>query len=91
MRSLQLGHVHKVRHHLGGFGTFVVVESLGTRFLYAHLNKVTVSQGDTVYPGKQIGTVGSTGSSTGPHLHYARYLNGQPDNPGPICLLHWAP
>jgi murein DD-endopeptidase MepM/ murein hydrolase activator NlpD len=53
----------------GGFGNFVVINHGGMQTLYAHLSKVSVKVGDTVDQGDVIGNVGSTGKSTGPHLH----------------------
>lgn len=55
----------------GGYGSYVVIQhSNGTQTLYAHMSKVLVSRGDTVSQGDVIGKVGSTGQSTGPHLHF---------------------
>jgi murein DD-endopeptidase MepM/ murein hydrolase activator NlpD len=54
----------------GGYGGMVVIQhDNGTQTLYAHLSKLGVSQGQTVTKGSEIGKVGSTGRSTGPHLH----------------------
>jgi hypothetical protein len=54
-----------------GYGRWVMLEHLdGERSLYAHMNSVSVSSGQFVDQGEQIGTLGSTGNSTGPHLHY---------------------
>ena len=55
----------------GGFGNFVlVVHSNGSHTLYAHLRKNLVQTGDHVSAGQQIGEMGSTGNSTGTHLHF---------------------
>lgn len=55
----------------GGYGQYVVVSHLnGTQTLYAHLGANIVSAGDTVVQGQVIGYSGSTGRSTGPHLHF---------------------
>ena len=48
---------------------------------YGHLSKIDVQQGQQVVRGDKIGEVGSTGKSTGPHLHYEVRLNGEPQNP----------
>ncbi len=55
----------------GGYGTYVVIKHAnGTQTLYGHLNQAMVSQGDSVAKGQQIGKMGSTGQSTGVHLHF---------------------
>jgi murein DD-endopeptidase MepM/ murein hydrolase activator NlpD len=55
----------------GGYGNLVVIEHpLGVRSMYAHLSRVGVSRGSAVTAGATIGRVGSTGLSTGPHLHF---------------------
>ena len=55
----------------GGYGNYVAIShSNGTQTLYAHLNTIGVQAGDWVSQGQTIGTVGSTGRSTGPHLHF---------------------
>jgi LysM repeat protein len=55
----------------GGYGSYVVVQhDSGVQTLYAHLNSVSVGMGQRVNAGQQIGGVGSTGRSTGIHLHF---------------------
>jgi murein DD-endopeptidase MepM/ murein hydrolase activator NlpD len=55
----------------GGYGSYVVItHSNGTQTLYAHMSKNNVSVGQNVSQGQIIGAVGSTGKSTGPHLHF---------------------
>jgi murein DD-endopeptidase MepM/ murein hydrolase activator NlpD len=55
----------------------------GVASIYIHLNSISVREGDFVQPGQTIGTVGSTGASTGPHLHWGVYVNGVAVDPGP--------
>ncbi len=55
----------------GGYGNYIVIQhDNGTQTLYGHASKILVSAGDTVSQGDLIGKVGSTGESTGPHLHF---------------------
>lgn len=61
----------------GGYGNFVVLNHGNGFFtLYGHLSNVTVKAGQTVAQGEQVGNVGSTGFSTGPHLHFECRQNG---------------
>jgi hypothetical protein len=62
----------------GGYGYMVMIDhGNGYQSLYAHLSAVNASCGQSVYTGSYIGGVGSTGNSTGAHLHYeVRYLGG---------------
>lgn len=65
-----------------GYGNYVIVEhSDGYRTGYAHLNEIGVSVGDSVNAGQLVGTVGSTGYSTGNHLHFNIRINGEYTNP----------
>ena len=48
---------------------------------YAHASQISVNEGDLVLRGQRLGSVGSTGRSTGPHLHFEVRLNGVPQNP----------
>ncbi len=55
----------------GGYGKYVILSHPnGTQTIYAHMNSVSISKGQSVAQGQQIGTVGSTGKSTGPHIHF---------------------
>ena len=61
----------------GGYGNAVVIEHpLGVRSLYAHLSRIGVSRGGAVAAGDTVGRVGSTGLSSGPHLHFELRLRG---------------
>ena len=62
----------------GGYGNQVIIDHLnGLVTYYSHLNDIMVSAGQTVTAGSQIGTVGSTGISTGPHLDFRTQQNGR--------------
>lgn len=66
----------------GGYGNMIEIEhgnGLTTR--YGHLSRIEVQVGDTINRGQIIGLIGSTGRSTGPHLHYELRVNDKPINP----------
>ena len=66
----------------GGYGLTVVIDHPGPyRTLYAHASRIRVSVGDEVRQGQHIADVGSTGNSTGPHLHFEIIRNGTAVNP----------
>lgn len=69
INSVMYGEVTKVSFDADGFGNHAVVTWGEREVLYAHMSSVAVKQGDTVAKGAVIGYVGSTGSSTGNHLH----------------------
>jgi murein DD-endopeptidase MepM/ murein hydrolase activator NlpD len=64
------------------FGNYIIItHSGGFQSMYAHLSSVDVKESERVEQGEKIGAVGSTGRSTGPHLHFAIYKNGRAVNP----------
>lgn len=66
----------------GDYGNFIEIKhNDGTISRYAHLSGYACSKGQTVEAGQTIGYVGSTGNSTGPHLHFEIKVNGSFVNP----------
>ena len=66
----------------GGYGNCIIIDhGNGYRTLYGHLSVISVSEGQTVSQGNTIGQVGSTGNSTGPHLHLEVFKNGNRIDP----------
>lgn len=69
----------------GGFGNVIEVNhGSGHKTLYAHLSRIHVRNGQKVQKGQRIGAVGSTGWSTGPHLHFEFLVNGRHVDPQKI-------
>lgn len=77
------GFVVKASHGWnGGYGRMVMIDhGNGVVSLYAHMNTIYVRQGENIAKGAQLGTVGNTGRSTGPHLHFEIRHNGVARNP----------
>ena len=74
-------------YNSAGYGNLVVIDHReGFQSWYAHLSTVTSWRGEVVTGGTRIGYVGSTGYSTGPHLHFEVRLNGTPIDPMPRLL-----
>lgn len=73
----------------GGFGNCIMIKhGNGFETLYGHLSKILVSVGEKIDIGQQIGNVGSTGRSTGPHLHYEIHKNGEKIDPKNFLTLN---
>ena len=71
--------------HEIGYGKHVIlVHRNGVMTLYGHLQGWVVNVGDTVTQGQVIGFMGSTGNSTGPHVHFEVRINDTPDDPSPF-------
>ncbi|MRH44381.1 peptidoglycan DD-metalloendopeptidase family protein [Aquibacillus halophilus] len=69
----------------GGYGNKIVINhNNGYRTIYAHLSSINVSVGQTVVKGSTIGSMGSTGHSTGVHLHFEVHKNGSLVNPASL-------
>ena len=65
-----------------GYGYYVIVDhGGGYKTLYAHLSAIYVTEGQWVAQGTPVGAVGSTGNSTGPHLHFEVRVDGVQQNP----------
>ncbi len=72
----------KLAQWQGGYGKLVVIDhGHGFVTLYAHNSRLAVKSGDIVRRGQVIAYVGSSGATTGPHLHYEVRINGDPVNP----------
>lgn len=81
IRSIASGHVI-FADRFGGYGNLIVIKHAdGLTSSYGHCNTTSVRVGQRVLAGDVIGTVGNTGHSTGPHLHFEIRINGAPQNP----------
>jgi murein DD-endopeptidase MepM/ murein hydrolase activator NlpD len=71
------------------YGNFIIVAHDATwETLYGHLSKILVAKGQAVKTGETIGLVGSTGMSTGPHLHFETRRRGVATDPAPLLMSH---
>jgi murein DD-endopeptidase MepM/ murein hydrolase activator NlpD len=79
------GRVLRTGYDAGGYGRFIEVQHPnGMSSLYGHLSRIDVATGDAVASGQRIGLVGSTGRSTGPHLHFEVRRGDRQVNPAKV-------
>ncbi len=80
-----VGHYPNVSYASPGYGNYVIVDHGGNNFsVYGHCSRVYVGVGDYVQQGQTIARVGTSGNSTGAHLHFEIRLNGEATNPAPL-------
>ncbi|MDD4638962.1 MAG: M23 family metallopeptidase [Bacteroidales bacterium] len=76
------GKVVEIGYDFFGYGNFIIVDhGFGYKTRYAHLKNALISMGRMVVRGEQIGLMGNTGRSRGPHLHYEGIYRNRPVNP----------
>jgi hypothetical protein len=86
--AVATGTVSRAMTLAGSYGKHIFLGHPGGReSRYAHLSEMFVQAGQQVAKGQLIGKVGSTGNSTGPHLHYEDRLNGRPRNPASLGIF----
>lgn len=79
------GEILRIGRQPDGYGNFIEIRHPnGMTTLYAHLSRIDVASGDRVLAGERIGLVGSTGYSTGPHLHFEVRRDGMQINPARV-------
>ena len=86
------GVVVKAEFRFTGYGNEIIIDhGFGYKTRYAHLSKINVAEGMKVSRGDNIGAVGNTGKSTGPHLHYEVIYRDSPVNPWQYMNLDMSP
>jgi len=87
IQSTGNGKIVRVENRKSGYGKNVIIDhGYGYKTLYAHMKRIDVKVGQKVTKGQEIGTVGSTGTSTAPHLHYEVIYKGKKVNPIHYCM-----
>lgn len=87
IRATGNGKVVRVEQRSSGYGRNVMIDhGFGYKTLYAHMRDIDVKVGDVVVKGQKIGSVGNTGTSTAPHLHYEVHYKSKAVNPIHYCM-----
>jgi len=82
IRAAKSGTVIVSGYNDGGYGNWIIIDhGGGFSTLYGHMSRLRASEGQSVKQGELIGDMGSTGHSTGPHLHFETRVGGNPQNP----------
>lgn len=82
VKAAECGTVTRVSENAGGYGKLIQIDhGYGVETVYAHLNEIKVTEGQSVSADTVIGLSGNTGRSTGPHLHFEIVENGAPLDP----------
>jgi murein DD-endopeptidase MepM/ murein hydrolase activator NlpD len=82
IRAAKAGTVIVSGYNDGGYGNWIIIDhGGGFSTLYGHMSRLRAGEGQTVKQGELIGDMGSTGHSTGPHLHFETRIGGNPQNP----------
>lgn len=85
IHPIKAGRVDKIQYSRFGYGNAIIIDhGNGIISLYAHLSKIEVKEGDEVTTASEIGKMGSTGHSTGDHLHLEIRIDGRAQNPSLI-------
>jgi murein DD-endopeptidase MepM/ murein hydrolase activator NlpD len=88
VKAAKDGEVILARNSRTGYGNVVVLRhDQGLTTIYGHMNVIIAQEGEAVRQGQAIGGVGSTGRSTGPHLHFELRQNGRPLDPMPYMPM----
>lgn len=87
VRATGDGKIASIKKDRSGYGNHVIIDhGYGYETLYGHMDRMDVRVGQKVKKGEAIGIVGSTGTSTAPHLHYEVHYKGKPINPIHYCM-----
>lgn len=87
IKSALAGVVETAKKTGGDYGNYIIINHGGFKTLYAHCEALMVTKGQYVEVGESIATVGSTGRSTGPHLHFEIRIGDTKIDPTPFVIL----